>query len=105
MFVVDCCKKSALKGVAVKNTHLSEDYHSCSRFFGRLICEFAVLKRKELVSLTNKVGNQPNQVVVFVLVDITLWTGAAIHKNVFLTRVAMKIAIEKHGVVSGTLFG
>lgn len=102
--LVDRGEESALERVAIEDAHLSEDNHAGCRFFGCFVREFAVLERKELVTLAYEVWDQTDQVVVLVLVDITLRAGTAIHKNVFLSRMTMKITIKQHCIVSSTLF-
>jgi hypothetical protein len=54
------CVKGAFQSVAIKNTKLSEDDHSCSGVLGRLICEFAVGKGKQLISLPKQIRDQPD---------------------------------------------
>lgn len=101
---VDRGEEGALEGVAVEDAHLPEDDHARGRFFGGFVREFAVGEGEQLVPLTHEVGDQTDQVVVLVLVDITLRASTSVHKNVFLATMTMKITIKQHCIVSGTLF-
>lgn len=89
----------ALYRVAVKNIELSEDNHSGSGLLGGLVGKLAIWERKHLVSLPKHVRDEPDQVIVLVLVYIILWAGATIHKDVALPGVTVKITIEQDGLV------
>ena len=69
---VESCVKSGLEGVRIYYSKLLEHHESRRGFFVPFVCEFAVIEREEAILLRQKIWQHFDQVVIFVLINLTL---------------------------------
>ena len=77
-----------------------EHDQASSCFFVTLVRKFAVVKREKTVLLSQEIGQNFDQVIVLVLIDLSLTRDTPIHENVTLATVSMHITEKDYLILS-----
>ena len=91
---VESCIERRLKRVRVQNPKLLEHNKACGCIFVSLVRKLTVVKGEQAVLLGQEVGQDLDQVIVLMLVDLALTRNAPIHEDIALPTMAMHIAEE-----------
>eukprot|EP00350_Pseudokeronopsis_sp_OXSARD2_P008100 CAMPEP_0170550902 /NCGR_PEP_ID=MMETSP0211-20121228/8912_1 /TAXON_ID=311385 /ORGANISM="Pseudokeronopsis sp., Strain OXSARD2" /LENGTH=390 /DNA_ID=CAMNT_0010857721 /DNA_START=52 /DNA_END=1224 /DNA_ORIENTATION=- len=97
--------EGGLKGVAVEDLELLEHHQPRRGVLFLLIGELTVIERKKLILLAHHIGNDLDEVVVFVLVHVRLTAEAAVHEYIPFPAMPMHITEDQNLMVYVHLSG